>query len=87
MKGYGAWGEKQMGAKKRNSTGKVYGRTFGLQSLRKGGLGDRCHCVAGSPEVLLSLLPRTADYTFSDIFLIKASSRPASGARRSFIAR
>jgi hypothetical protein len=44
------------------------GRTFGLQSLRWFGLCDRCHCVAGCPEVLLSLLPKKWIIPFPTFF-------------------
>ena len=46
--------------------GKMYGRTFGMQSLRNIASCEPCQRLAGS-EVLLSLLPRIeqADYTIS----------------------
>ena len=56
--------------------GKLCGRTFGLQPLRSGGLGDQCHWVAGAGGTAVALAEKT-DYTIfnnsnssvSDFFL------------------
>ena len=48
--------------RKKGTWGKLCGRTFGLQPLRSGGLGDQCHCVAGAGGAAVALAKKT-DYT------------------------
>ncbi len=44
--------------------GKLCGRTFGLQPLRSGGLGDQCHWVAGAGGTAVALAEKNGLYHF-----------------------
>ena len=66
----------QLGLK--NIDGKLYGRTFGVQSLRLSWpdeRAERCHQVAWSGGAAVALAKSTLDYT-SKVRIFKAFSRP-----------
>jgi len=78
---------RRTGTKEGNSTSKMYGRTFGLQSLRSGGLVIGVTAWPGVRRCCCRSCRERVDYTFSDKVLLSASSRAARASLRSFMAR